>query len=63
MTALAGHPVQRGELARKGCNTSSAWFVSMLVYIETASQEKKDTFEGSKLVFFNRLSRCSELLM
>ncbi len=63
MTALAGHSVQRGEVDRKGKSTANGWFVSMFVYIKTASQEKKDTQEGSKLVVFNRCKRCSELLM
>ena len=52
MAALAGHSVQRGEVERKGWSTASGWFASMLVYIETALQEKKKTREGSKLGVF-----------
>ncbi len=59
--ALAWHPAQRGEVVRKGCSVSSAWVVSMLVYIETASHEKKDTLDGSKLIVLKRSSRCVEL--
>lgn len=44
--ALAWHPVQSGEVQRKGCITSSAaGGVSMLVYIDIASHEKKETFD------------------
>ncbi len=38
---LAWHPVHSGEVWRKGCSTSSACTVPMLVYIKTALQEKK----------------------
>jgi hypothetical protein len=49
--ALAGHSVQIDEVERKGSSILSTWFMPMLVYNETASQEKKDTFERAKLIF------------
>jgi hypothetical protein len=63
MAALACHPEERGKVARKGCRVSSAWVVSMFVYIKTVSHEKKDTLDGSKLMVLKHSSRCVELWM
>jgi hypothetical protein len=59
----AWQPAQSGKVLRKGCSTSSTWAVSMLIYIDTALQEKNKMFDGSKLMSLSRLSRCAELLM
>jgi hypothetical protein len=61
--ASAWLPVQSGVVRRKGCRTASACAVSMLVYIDAASQVKKETFNGLLLMALNYSSRCAELLM
>ncbi len=65
MIASAWQPAQSGEVLRKGCKTSSACVVSMLVYIDVTSAVKKQAL-GSKVralsfcfsVFFDLMVCC-----
>jgi hypothetical protein len=54
MIALARHPAERGKVCRKGCRDTSAWVVSMLVYIEMTLHKKNGMFAGVKVDMFSK---------